>query len=301
MSLKPLDDRIVVTTDEAEAVTTSGVIIPDTSKERPQRGTVVAVGPGRWSGDTGAHTPLDVKVGDTVLYSKYGGTEVTVEGKDLLILTSRDVLAVVTKGSEPRRSSRRSTTSTDDAYERAASFVTARFLVDVDSIETASRMVGYLEVALTSFGADVERDGPLRQGSWWQPFRVWKSKKAFQKVTDGIAAQYVGIPQAEAELRGNQASQAGAEAVALLVREARDTAVRSMVLEAPGQVLIKLTPPGSNESIMVVKQLTAEQQRRLSEDPDLIFDPATLLQRLSAPKWAAPKSLPPPSRPPNDL
>ena len=72
-------------------------MIPDTAKEKPQQGEVLAVGPGRWSDDKGAHTPLDVKVGDTVLYSKYGGTEVSVEGKDLLILTSRDVLAIVQK------------------------------------------------------------------------------------------------------------------------------------------------------------------------------------------------------------
>ena len=95
MSLKPLDDRIVVLPNEAELTTASGLVIPD--KEKPQQGSVVAVGPGRWSDDRGAHSPLDVKVGDTVLYSKYGGTEVTIDGKDLLILTSRDVLAIVEK------------------------------------------------------------------------------------------------------------------------------------------------------------------------------------------------------------
>ena len=97
MSLKPLDDRIVVLPNEAELTTASGLVIPDTAKEKPQQGVVVAVGPGRWSDDRGAHSPLDVKVGDTVLYSKYGGTEVTIDGKDLLILTSRDVLAIVEK------------------------------------------------------------------------------------------------------------------------------------------------------------------------------------------------------------
>ena len=96
MSLKPLDDRIVVLPNEAELTTASGLVIPDTAKEKPQQGSVVAVGPG-WSDDRGAHSPLDVKVGDTVLYSKYGGTEVTIDGKDLLILTSRDVLAIVEK------------------------------------------------------------------------------------------------------------------------------------------------------------------------------------------------------------
>ncbi|MBJ7361738.1 MAG: co-chaperone GroES [Ilumatobacteraceae bacterium] len=97
MNLKPLDDRIVVRPNEAEERTASGFIIPDTAKEKPQQGVVLAVGPGRWSDDAGKHHPLDIKVGDTVLYSKYGGTEVTVESSDLLILTSRDVLAIVGK------------------------------------------------------------------------------------------------------------------------------------------------------------------------------------------------------------
>jgi chaperonin GroES len=97
MNLKPLDDRIVVRPNEAEERTASGLVIPDTAKEKPQQGTVLAVGPGRWSDDEGEHFPLDVKEGDTVLYSKYGGTEVTVNGEDLLILTSRDVLAIVIK------------------------------------------------------------------------------------------------------------------------------------------------------------------------------------------------------------
>jgi chaperonin GroES len=97
MSLKPLDDRIVVKPSEAEQTTASGLVIPDTAKEKPQQGEVIAVGPGRWSDDKGSHSPLDVKKGDIVLYSKYGGTEVTVDGDDLLILTSRDVLAIVEK------------------------------------------------------------------------------------------------------------------------------------------------------------------------------------------------------------
>ncbi len=97
MSLKPLDDRIVVKPNEAEQTTASGLVIPDTAKEKPQQGSVIAVGPGRWSDDKGSHTPLTVQVGDTVLYSKYGGTEVTIDGQDLLILTSRDVLAIVEK------------------------------------------------------------------------------------------------------------------------------------------------------------------------------------------------------------
>ncbi len=97
MKLKPLGDRIVVKANEAEERTASGLVIPDTAKEKPQQGTVLAVGPGSRSEQTGELIPLDVKVGDTVVYSKYGGTEITVDGEDLLILTSRDVLAVVEK------------------------------------------------------------------------------------------------------------------------------------------------------------------------------------------------------------
>ncbi len=97
MTLKPLDDRIVVKPSEAEEKTASGLVIPDTAKEKPQQGEVLAVGPGRWSDDEGQHFPLDIKAGDVVLYSKYGGTEVTHNGEDLLILSSRDVLAIVEK------------------------------------------------------------------------------------------------------------------------------------------------------------------------------------------------------------
>src|SRR5213593_2635745 len=92
-SLKPLEDRIVVKPSEGEETTSSGLVIPDTAKERPQEGTVVAVGPGRF--EDGARVPLDVAVGDTVIYSKYGGTEVKVKGDEYLILSARDVLAVV--------------------------------------------------------------------------------------------------------------------------------------------------------------------------------------------------------------
>ena len=97
MKLKPLDDRIVVKANEAEERTASGLVIPDTATEKPQQGTVLAVGPGRRSEQSGDIIPLDVKVGDTVVYSKYGGTEITIDGEDLLILTGRDVLAVVGK------------------------------------------------------------------------------------------------------------------------------------------------------------------------------------------------------------
>ena len=95
MNLKPLDDRIVVKPNEAETQTASGLVIPDTAKEKPQQGEVLAVGPGKRSDQTGELIPMDVNVGDTVVYSKYGGTEITSEGKDLLILSARDVLAIV--------------------------------------------------------------------------------------------------------------------------------------------------------------------------------------------------------------
>jgi chaperonin GroES len=95
MNLKPLDDRIVVRPNEAETQTASGLVIPDTAKEKPQQGEVLAVGPGKRAENTGELIPVDIKVGDTVLYSKYGGTEVTVDGEDLLVLNSRDVLATV--------------------------------------------------------------------------------------------------------------------------------------------------------------------------------------------------------------
>jgi chaperonin GroES len=95
MNLKPLDDRIVVKPNEAETQTASGLVIPDTAKEKPQQGTVLAVGPGRRSDTTGEVIPLGINVGDTVLYSKYGGTEVAVGGDDLLVLNARDVLAIV--------------------------------------------------------------------------------------------------------------------------------------------------------------------------------------------------------------
>jgi chaperonin GroES len=97
MNLQPLEDRIVVRAGEPEETTVSGLVIPDTAKEKPQQGEVVAVGPGRRSEDTGEVIPMDIAVGDTVVYSKYGGTEITVDGEDLLILTSRDVLAKVGK------------------------------------------------------------------------------------------------------------------------------------------------------------------------------------------------------------
>jgi len=97
MKLQPLEDRIVVRASESEATTASGLVIPDTAKEKPQQGEVLAVGPGRRSEQTGEIIALGINVGDTVVYSKYGGTEITIDGEDLLILTSRDVLATVSK------------------------------------------------------------------------------------------------------------------------------------------------------------------------------------------------------------
>ena len=95
VSIKPLEDRIVIKQVEAEQTTASGLVIPDTAKEKPQEGEVLAVGPGRVD-DNGNRIPLDISVGDKVIYSKYGGTEVKYGGDDLLVLSARDVLAVVT-------------------------------------------------------------------------------------------------------------------------------------------------------------------------------------------------------------
>ena len=97
MKLQPLDARIVVRPGESEETTASGLVIPDTAKEKPQQGEVLAVGPGRRAENTGDIIALDVAVGDTVVYSKYGGTEITIDGEDLLILSARDVLAKVGK------------------------------------------------------------------------------------------------------------------------------------------------------------------------------------------------------------
>jgi len=95
MNLQPLEDRIVVRPGESEETTASGLVIPDTAQEKPQQGEVVAAGPGKRSEQTGDVIPLDVGVGDTVVYSKYGGTEITIDGEDLLILNGRDFLAIV--------------------------------------------------------------------------------------------------------------------------------------------------------------------------------------------------------------
>jgi chaperonin GroES len=95
VAIKPLEDRIVVQPSDAEETTASGLVIPDTAKEKPQEGKVLAIGPGRF--EDGARVPLDVAIGDIVIYSKYGGTEVKHNGEDYLVLSARDVLAVIDK------------------------------------------------------------------------------------------------------------------------------------------------------------------------------------------------------------
>ncbi len=95
VNIKPLEDRILVKPLDAEQTTASGLVIPDTAKEKPQEGEVVAVGPGRWNEDGDERIPLDIAVGDKVIYSKYGGTEVKYAGQEFLLLGARDVLAIV--------------------------------------------------------------------------------------------------------------------------------------------------------------------------------------------------------------
>jgi chaperonin GroES len=96
VTIKPLEDRVLVEPLEAEQTTASGLVIPDTAKEKPQEGKVIATGPGRID-DNGQRVPLDVAENDVVIFSKYGGTEVRYDNKDLLLLNARDILAVVSK------------------------------------------------------------------------------------------------------------------------------------------------------------------------------------------------------------
>src|SRR3989442_6920291 len=98
MKLKPLGDRLIVKAVEEEETTASGIVLPDTAKEKPQRGKVLAVGDGKLSEESGKRIPLDVSEGEEVLYSKYGGTEIVVESEDLLVLRESDVLAKVAGG-----------------------------------------------------------------------------------------------------------------------------------------------------------------------------------------------------------
>ena len=96
VTIKPLEDRILIQPLEAETTTASGLYIPDTAKEKPQEGKVVAAGPGRVD-DNGKRIPLDVAEGDVVIFSKYGGTEVKYDGQEFLLLNARDILAIVSK------------------------------------------------------------------------------------------------------------------------------------------------------------------------------------------------------------
>jgi chaperonin GroES len=95
MNLKPLGDRLIVKAVDEDQTTASGIVLPDTAKEKPQKGKVLAVGDGKWDEDGEKRIPLDVSEGDEVLYSKYGGTEIVVDGEDLLVLRESDVLAKV--------------------------------------------------------------------------------------------------------------------------------------------------------------------------------------------------------------
>jgi chaperonin GroES len=94
ISLKPLGNRVVIEPKEQEEITAGGIVLPETAKEKPQKGTVLSVGPGERD-DDGKHVPLDVKEGDTVLFAKYAGTEIKVDGKKLLIMRESDLLAIV--------------------------------------------------------------------------------------------------------------------------------------------------------------------------------------------------------------
>ena len=97
MKFRPLHDRVVVKRIDSEEKTKGGIIIPDTAKEKPSEGKVIAVGPGRWDDEGENRIPVDVAEGDTVIYSKYGGTEIKYNGQEYLILSARDVLAIVEK------------------------------------------------------------------------------------------------------------------------------------------------------------------------------------------------------------
>jgi chaperonin GroES len=97
MKLKPLGDRLIVKAVEEDETTASGIVLPDTAKEKPQKGKVIAVGDGKWDDEGDKRIPLDVSEGDEILYSKYGGTEIKIEGEDLLVLRESDVLAKLEK------------------------------------------------------------------------------------------------------------------------------------------------------------------------------------------------------------
>src|SRR5579884_4180149 len=109
MNLQPLGDRLIVETLEEEQTTAGGIVLPDTALEKPQRGTVIAAGPGAKNTETGEVIPLDVAVGDTVVFSKYGGTDIRVDGTDYLILRESDVLAKVVGADKPAKAKAKAT------------------------------------------------------------------------------------------------------------------------------------------------------------------------------------------------
>ena len=102
MNFRPLHDRVVVSRIDEEEKTAGGIIIPDTAKEKPMQGKIVAVGPGKRS-DSGELSPLDVKAGDTVIFGKWSGTEVTIDGQDLLIMNESDIMGVLGKGASKKK------------------------------------------------------------------------------------------------------------------------------------------------------------------------------------------------------
>lgn len=114
MKLKPLGDRLIVRAIEEEETTASGIVLPDTAKEKPRKGRVIAVGEGKVDEDTGKRTPLDVAEGDEILYSKYGGTEIKVDSEDFMMLREEDILLVVGDGPRRSRSARASSAAAPD-------------------------------------------------------------------------------------------------------------------------------------------------------------------------------------------
>ncbi len=102
MNFRPLHDRVVVKRIDEEEKTAGGIIIPDTAKEKPMQGKIVAVGPGKRS-DSGDLSPLDVKAGDTVIFGKWSGTEVTIDGQDLLIMNESDIMGILEKGASKKK------------------------------------------------------------------------------------------------------------------------------------------------------------------------------------------------------
>ena len=101
MNLKPLGDRVIVEPIEKDEITASGIFVPETAKEKPQEGKVLAAGPGRLNEDTGKRTSMDVAVGDVVIYQKYAGTEIKIESNKYLILSEKDILAIVVGEKQP--------------------------------------------------------------------------------------------------------------------------------------------------------------------------------------------------------